>query len=314
MGPETMNQIHLLTFWKDVGWIPSIGAGLIQPCSSDSVPTPTRALLAYIQLTLVKYWRWRAERIRLSIQTNHEEQFLQKNTRTNPASSDDVQLQKAGYASKPQRIPNDMCPHRLKQPWKMIICLQGSELCELAAQVIAFCLEAVHSSPAPFAPLTQFDTLENSAWCQVYQNCKGKLDIQQGIMTCKHLVASTDSMFLVNGMLLKSETCPAGRAFCGQWGACIPEMKHYDHSVHLLTSSPVTSIMGEKIKFCCDQFCPLGTGLYLSPQAHHLCWTTSPLPLSGLGSVSSCSDLLLRCQQQLQSLKHLSGHLPDRQE
>lgn len=57
---------------------------------------------------------------------------------------------------------------RLKQPWKMIICLQGYELCELAAQVIAFCLEAVHSSPAPFAPLTQFNKLEsdkNFAYC-----------------------------------------------------------------------------------------------------------------------------------------------------
>lgn len=50
---------------------------------------------------------------------------------------------------------------RLKQAWKMIICSQGFEVCELAAQVIAFCLEAVHSIPAPFAPLTQFDTLES---------------------------------------------------------------------------------------------------------------------------------------------------------
>lgn len=50
---------------------------------------------------------------------------------------------------------------RLKQPRKMIICLQGYELCELAAQVIAFYLEAVHSSLAPFAPLTRFNTLES---------------------------------------------------------------------------------------------------------------------------------------------------------
>lgn len=50
---------------------------------------------------------------------------------------------------------------RLKQPWKMIICLQGYELCELAAQVIAFCLKVVHPSPAPFASLTKFNTLES---------------------------------------------------------------------------------------------------------------------------------------------------------
>lgn len=43
----------------------------------------------------------------------------------------------------------------------MIICLQGYELCELAAQVIAFCLKVVHPSPAPFASLTKFNTLES---------------------------------------------------------------------------------------------------------------------------------------------------------
>lgn len=53
----------------------------------------------------------------------------------------------------------------------MIICLQGYELYELAAQVIAFCLEAAHPSPAPFAPLTQFSTLEsdkNFAQCLLF--------------------------------------------------------------------------------------------------------------------------------------------------
>lgn len=42
----------------------------------------------------------------------------------------------------------------------MIIWLQGYERCELAAQVIAFCLEVVLPSPAPFPPLTQFNILE----------------------------------------------------------------------------------------------------------------------------------------------------------
>jgi len=45
------------------------------------------------------------------------------------------------------------------------------ELCELAAQVIAFCLEAVHPSPAPFPPLTQLNTLgidKNFAHCMLF--------------------------------------------------------------------------------------------------------------------------------------------------
>lgn len=50
---------------------------------------------------------------------------------------------------------------RLKQPWKKIICLQGYELCEFAAQVTAFYLEVFLPSPAPFHPLTQLKTLES---------------------------------------------------------------------------------------------------------------------------------------------------------
>lgn len=33
-------------------------------------------------------------------------------------------------------------------------------------------------------------------------------------MTCKQVVGSTECMFPVNGMLLKSQTCPAGRGGC----------------------------------------------------------------------------------------------------
>lgn len=43
-------------FLERCGIDTQVGTGLIQPCSSGSVPTPTRALLAYIQLTSVKYW------------------------------------------------------------------------------------------------------------------------------------------------------------------------------------------------------------------------------------------------------------------
>ena len=58
------------------------------------------------------------------------------------------------------------------------------------------------------------------------------------------------------------------------------------------------------LHLCYDQFYPLETGLHLSLQVNHLCWTRSPLPDSvALEASPAVSVLPFLCQQQLQSLK-----------